>query len=255
MKRICLWLLALTVTGQLFAESLEKVMRAEVFTKPAIGSLPYRLYVPAALAPGAKVPLVLFLHGADERGTNNVSQLRWGVSNLVAFAESHGGAVILAPQCPVGAQWVEIKWSSLSHTMPQEPSRPMKLVLALVQQTIREQPVDPARVYVTGMSMGGYGTWDIAQRCPRLFAAAMPLCGGGDTALAPILKRMPIWMFHGEADTVVPPSRSRDMYAALQKAGNPHVQYREYPQVGHNCWVRTYADSETLSWLFSQKRQ
>ena len=129
----------------------------------------------------------------------------------------------------------------------------MKLTLLLLQEALAKYPVDRSRIYATGISMGGYGTWDIIQRKPELFAAAIPICGGGDASLAPKIKDIPIWIFHGDADPVVPVVRSRDMYGALKAIG-ANVRYREYPEAGHDVWTRTYSDTEVLKWLFAQKR-
>ena len=138
--------------------------------------------------------------------------------------------------------------------MPKGPSESMKLVLELLDKTLKECPVDERRVYVTGLSMGGYGTWDIVQRYPNLFAAAMPMCGGGDPALARTIREVPIWAFHGDSDKAVPVKRSRQMVSALwQCDGN--VRYREYPGVGHNCWEAAYSDAAVLDWFFSQTRK
>ena len=130
---------------------------------------------------------------------------------------------------------------------------PMKLARLLLQDVIANLPVDINRIYVTGISMGGYATWDIIQRKPNLFAAAIPICGGADATRAPSLKNLPIWAFHGDKDTAVPVSRSRDMVKALRDCGS-QVQYREYPGAGHDVWTRTYADSSVLAWLFAQRR-
>ena len=144
-------------------------------------------------------------------------------------------------------------WAQKYHSMSVEPSASMKLALALVDDVRANLPVDPARIYATGISMGGYGTWDAVQRRPGLFAAALPICGGGDTACAMRIRDVPIWCFHGDADGAVPVCRSRNMVAALW-AVDGKIRYREYPGVGHNCWARTYGDDAVLAWLFSQRK-
>ena len=150
-----------------------------------------------------------------------------------------GGAVVIAPQCPKDEFWKNENISSK--------------VLALIEEKKRTQPVDPDRVYITGLSMGGYGTWALIQQKPFVFAAAIPICGGGDPSRTSSIKNLPVWIFHGDADNTVPTSLSRDMEAALKKSkGN--VRYTEYPGVGHDSWTQTYANNEVLEWLFSQKR-
>ena len=237
----------------MFAQTALELTTAETFAVPGEGTLLYRQHVSPNLPQDGKVPLILFLHGAGERGNDNKAQLKHGVSDLIKYADANGGAIIIAPQCPKDEKWVDIEWDSLAHAMPAEPSASMKLVLALLNDKIEKMPVDPERVYVTGLSMGGYGTWDIIQRRPKLFAAALPICGGGDPALASVIKNIPIWIFHGDADNLVKVVRSREMDAALKASGG-NVQYREYPGVGHDSWTATYADKDVLKWMFEQKR-
>ena len=126
------------------------------------------------------------------------------------------------------------------------------MTLALIDSLGKEVSIDQQRVYVTGLSMGGFGVWDAIQRRPKLFAAAVPICSGGDTALAPSIKHLPIWAFHGDSDTTVKPQRLRDIIAALKAAGG-QPRYTEYPNTGHNSWTATYANREVYAWLFAQK--
>lgn len=253
MKSIVSAVCAGTLSVTVFAQNAADLTTPQTFQTPEGEVLKYRIHVPANLPAGKKVPLVLFLHGAGERGDDNVAQLKHGVADLIRFGMTNGEAIVIAPQCPAGTQWVNTNWSAPSHLMPSMPSTPMKLALLLLQDALSKMPVDPDRVYVTGISMGGYGVWDILQRKPALFAAAIPICGGGDTTLAPKLKNIPIRVFHGEKDSAVMVSRSRDMVKALQNCGGK-VQYREYPNAGHDVWTRTYADKTVLKWLFDQRR-
>ena len=137
--------------------------------------------------------------------------------------------------------------------MNKKPSACLDLLLKLIDKTLAEQPVDPARVYVTGISMGGLGTWDVVSRRPDTFAAAMPICGGADLAQAPKIAALPIWAFHGSRDGAVPVWRTREMMSALWAAGSD-AHYREYPDMNHDVWTRTYRDPEVLKWFFSQRR-
>jgi predicted peptidase len=254
MKTIATAVIAGALAASLNAQTAQEETTAEIFTAPSGEILRYRQHLPKNVAAGKKLPLVLFLHGAGERGTNNVSQLKHGVSALLQHgAKANDPAVLLAPQCPSGMQWVNVPWSAPSHTMPEQPSDSMRLALALLREKLATLPIDPDRVYVTGVSMGGYGTWDAIQREPALFAAALPICGGGDTARAPSIKNIPVWTFHGDKDTAVPVNRSRDMAKALEACGGK-IQYREYPGAGHDVWTRTYNDSDVLAWFFSQHR-
>lgn len=235
------------------AQNAKDLTTPETFVAPTGETLAYRLFMPSGIPEGQKLPLVLFLHGAGERGSNNVSQLVHGIDALIRHGQESGDpAILLAPQCPANAKWVEVPWNAASHTMPEQPSQPLGLALALVREKMAALPVDADRVYVTGISMGGYGTWDTIQREPALFAAALPICGGGDTARAPAIKNVPVWTFHGDKDTAVPVGRSRDMVEALKACGG-NIQYREYPGAGHNVWTQTYNDTAVLKWFFSQR--
>jgi len=215
--------------------------------------LPYRLLKPAKLDPGQKYPLVVFLHGAGERGSDNDKQLIHGVPQFVVNREKYP-CFLVAPQCPDGKRWVEVDWSADSHTMPKEPGEVGELTLKLIDALIWNMPVDRKRVYITGLSMGGFGTWDLLARCPGVFAAAAPVCGGADEATAVSVQRVPIWAFHGAKDTAVKPARSRNMIAALVKAGGS-PKYTEYPDVGHNSWDPAYVTPELYGWLLSQQRK
>lgn len=213
--------------------------------------LPYRLYSPAAVEAGAKLPLVVFLHGAGERGDDNRAQVKHGVPAFLKLKTPH---FLIAPQCPKTKRWVEVDWSAASHKTPAEPSEPMTALLDLLPALLKELPVDPARVYATGLSMGGYGTWDLLVRRPQLFAAGAPVCGGGDETAAASIAKVPQWIHHGDQDNVVKTARSRNMVEALKKAGGM-PRYSEYPGVGHNAWDKAYADPEFFAWLFAQKKK
>ena len=218
-------------------------------------ALNYRIHVPQNLKPDEKVPLILFLHGAGERGADNIRQLVHGIPSLLSYTlRKHIPAIIIVPQCPADMQWVNVPWGGDSHTMPPTPSLPMQAVMALLAQSLSSLPVDLSRVYITGISMGGFGTWDLLQRKPEIFAAAIPICGGGDTAEAAKLKNTPIWAFHGDQDNAVKTQRSRDMSEAIKQSGGSLIEYTEYPGVSHNSWTRTYANDEVLDWLFAQKK-
>lgn len=215
----------------------------------------YRFHAPARLEPGKTYPLVLLLHGAGERGDDNRSQLKWGADEIVKWFQTKGEEFyFVAGQVPDGRKWVEVDWSAKSHAMPVEPSVSMEGLIGLVEDLFRTAAIDRSRVYVTGISMGGYGTWDLVSRKPEWFAAAMPICGGGDPAQAERIKDVPIWAFHGDADTAVPVCRSRAMTSALWAIGGK-VRYREYYGYGHNVWSATYADAAVMDWFFSKCKE
>jgi poly(3-hydroxybutyrate) depolymerase len=151
-------------------------------------------------------------------------------------------------------RWANMDWSAKAGGMAKEPSVPLKLTLEALAALRKEFSVDEKRLYVTGLSMGGYGTWDVISRYPTLFAAAAPVCGGGDESVAPLIAKVPIWCFHGDADKTVPPERSRNMIEALRRAGG-EPKYTEYPGVGHNSWDKAYAEPELATWLFEQRKR
>ncbi len=231
-----------------------KVFEARTFGE-GDGKLPYRLLKPLNYDSKQQYPLVLFLHGAGERGSDNERQLIHGGKDFAdeGFRKRHP-AFIVAPQCPEEKKWVDVPWDSEAHKMPAEPSLPMKSVLKLLEALRKEFPIDAKRIYGVGLSMGGYGTWDILQRRPELLAAAVPICGGGDPDYAEGFKSTPVWVFHGGADPVVPVSRSRDMVKALEAAGGRPI-YTEYEGVDHNSWTRTFDNRLVWDWMFAQHKQ
>lgn len=223
-----------------------------VYRDSAGGSLPYRLLTPKDYDAGKRYPVVLFLHGAGERGDDNRAQLVHGMKDFASEEiRDKYPCFVVAPQCPVNAQWVDTPWSADAHTMPPKPTAPMRMSLELLSALEQEFSIDPHRIYVTGLSMGGFGAWDAIQRQPQRFAAAVPLCGGGDTGLAKVVANIPIWAFHGADDTAVKTQRSRDMLAAIRAAGGS-PRYTEYPHTGHDCWTPTYRNPEMYAWLFAQ---
>ena len=217
--------------------------------------LNYRLMSPEKIEEGQSYPLVLFLHGAGERGDDNAAQLVHVVEELATpEMRKRNPCFVLAPQCPEGQKWVEIDWSKPTSTMPEEPSKPLGATSEVIDTLLESLPVDPDRIYVCGLSMGGYGTWDCVQRWPDRFAAGIPICGGGDPAYAERFTNVPIWVFHGDADRAVPVRRSREMVAKLKEL-NGNVIYTEYPGVGHDSWTQTAQNRLTWDWLFAQSRQ
>lgn len=256
--RLGSWLLMLMMVSAMHAQNLAApaadpaaAFEARVFTSASGASLPYRLLTPEAIEPQRRYPLVVFLHGAGERGSDNAAQLVHGGRNFAdAAMRRRHPAFVIFPQCPAEQKWVEVPWDGKTHGMPAEPSGPLGSVLELVAALGQELPVDTNRVYGVGLSMGGFGTWDVLQRRPELLAAAVVVCGGGDPAHAKAFASTPVWAFHGADDPVVVPDRSRSMIAALEAAGGRPI-YTEYEGVGHDSWTVTFDNRLVWDWLFA----
>jgi len=219
----------------------------------------YQVYVPADYATKPSWPAILFLHGAGERGDDGLLQTNVGLAPAIRQNPSRYPAIVVFPQVPRDSQWV---------------GTPGDMAVAALQQTMREFHVDRNRVYLTGLSMGGHGTWYVAYQHPELFAALVPICGWvrefpqfrgsvpavpGDSAavmpnLVQRLGKTPIWIFHGEMDQVVNVNGAREPAAALKAAG-ADVHYTELLGLNHNSWDAAYASDELVHWLFAQQRR
>jgi predicted peptidase len=219
---------------------------------------PYQVYVPRDYSPQTRWPVILFLHGAGEGGTDGVFQTAVGIGEAIRREPARYPAIVVFPQSPKDARWV---------------GTPAQAALAALDRTLEEFHTDARRVYLTGLSMGGHGSWYLAYRHPGRFAAIVPICGwiyGREDspdeirivppedgppiqAVARRLAKVPIWIFHGERDTIVPVSGSREIAAALQGLSAP-ARYTEFLGVGHESWDGVYASEEFTRWLFAQRR-
>jgi predicted peptidase len=222
-------------------------------------TLVYRLFVPKNYQASKKYPLMLTLHGAGERGNNNTSQLVHDFNGMWASdsVQNPHPFFVVAPQCPMDSQWVNTPWSNGSYDVDKIAiSEPMKSVVAILDSLAKEFNLDGDRIYLSGISMGGYGTWYLAMKYPDRFAAIVPVCGAADPKKAASLSKLPIWTFHAEDDGVVPVKGTRDMVAALQTAGSK-VKYTEYPKalgINHASWVPAGKTPELVPWVFQQSR-
>jgi len=202
--------------------------------------------------PITKYPLVIFLHGSGERGNDNEAQLKWGVLNFASDRNMKmHPSIIIAPQCPKNMSWGNFSEEDMS--LRQSPTNPMKLLMELINEAIVKLPVDTNRIYITGLSMGAFGTYDAITRYPDMFAAAVPVCGGGDITKAHSIAQIPIWIFHGALDKTVNPVLSQKMVEALTKEG-AHPGYTQYPETGHFSWIAAYSDNMMMEWLYSQHK-
>lgn len=219
----------------------------------AEGAIPYRFYVPEGNA--EKLPVLLFLHGAGERGSDNHLQLR---AALEAFAKNNPEAensIIIVPQCPAETQWVNTPWYEINYSVDEiEESWQLKTVMKILDKVVCEYKADRDRIYIMGLSMGGFGTWDMLMRHGDVFAAGMPICGGADPSKAPLLTDIPIRTFHGDVDDAVLVQGTRNIYNAIIEAGGKKIEYKEYKGEGHWVWDMACSEKGIGAWLYSHKR-
>jgi len=242
----------LTVSTTITSLGQESLFSAMKFSNKKGDTLNYRILFPD-FDPLQKYPLVIFLHGSGERGNDNTAQLKWGALN---FASDYNLKIykpfVIAPQCPDNQSWsnfrrgADVKYNDTA-------TNAISLLLSLIDSTVKKYAIDTNRIYITGLSMGGIGTFDLITRRPNLFAAAVPVCGAGDTSKASIFKHIPMWIFHGAEDFSVSPKYSLDMVYALTKTG-ARPGFTQYPSVGHFSWIAAYSDPMLMEWLFRQNK-
>jgi predicted peptidase len=204
-------------------------------------SLEYLLYLPPNYNTEGMWPLVLFLHGMGQRGDDLNLIKKHGIPKIVE--EQDYPFVAVSPQCPSESRW----------TME------LDALHALIVDVVNSYAIDRSRIYLTGLSLGGYGAWHLAEAYPHLFAAIIPICGGtrpmiGFPERIKVLKDTPIWVFHGAKDDVVPLKNSQDLVDVLTQHGG-NVKFTIYPDAGHDSWTRTYENPDVFTWLMTQKRQ
>jgi len=245
----------LIVTGTRAQEA--SLYKREVFRNGG-DTLLYRIMYPSKYDVNKKYPVILFLHGSGERGSDNESQLLHGGS---LFADSVNRikfpAFVIFPQCPKNDFWARIKQehSPFYYQSDVPVGKSLGLVAKLVDSFARTPQVEKTKIYIGGLSMGGMGTFELLWRKPNFFAAAVPICGGGDDAKASVYgKNFPVWVFHGAADDVVPASHSRAMVKTLKAAGANAI-YTEYPGIKHDSWNNAFAEPGLLKWLFDQEKK
>ena len=224
-----------------------------VYTGESGENLHYQILKPANYDPAKSYPLVLFLHGSGGRGSSNIRNLVDAEVPAHLASDSVRGqypAFYLVPQCPGPNTWSRSKSLARSNR-----SRPPvdHLVIGLVEEIIAAYPVDRSRLYVTGLSMGGFGSFGVVYARPEMWAASVPVCGGWATQESERFTRVPMWLFHGALDTAVPVDFSRGMYRAIKELGG-NIKYTEYPDVKHNAWVNAYRDPELWKWMFAQRQ-
>ncbi len=249
-----LWIFLISITATLSVYSQQSLWSKETYKNAKGDSLLYRLLFPDYNTV-RKLPLVIFLHGSGERGNDNEAQLKWGAYNFSTDKNMMlHPAFVIAPQCPANASWDNVSNENEDKiSFAATPSKTMALLKELIDETIKKLPVDTNRIYITGLSMGGFGTFDAISSYPNLFAAAVPVCGGGDLSKVQAIKHIPMWIVTGAEDSAVSPVFSIEMTRALQKAG-AHPGFTQYPEVGHFSWIMAYSDPLIMEWLFRQRK-
>ncbi|MDH6308569.1 putative peptidase [Dysgonomonas sp. PFB1-18] len=255
MKKLVL-LLALFISALSLSAQFEK---ASIMVNG--NNLPYRIMFPENYDETKRYPLLIFLHGAGERGSDNEKQLALGKQFLIDnFHTGANEAIVIVPQCPENSYWAGIIRHQIGDKiqmkfgLTDEPTQTMKTLIVLVQDWLSSGKVDANRVYIGGLSMGAAGTFELLWRMPQTFAAAFPICGGGDlNKLSLFAKNTAVWLFHGDEDGVVPVENSRNIYSKLKELGCD-VEYTEYKGVNHNSWDNAFQEKTLASWLFSHKK-
>lgn len=226
-------------------------------------TMPYRLLLPENYDASKQYPLIVFLHGRGESGTDNQKQLAHGSALFLRDSiRKNYPAIVVFPQCSNESYWSNVQATTNGERnskrtfffVPDGPaSSAMTMLMSLTDHILLQYPVANKQVYVMGLSMGGMGTFELVRRKPGVFAAAIPICGGAHPATAKQLRKTNWWVFHGAKDDVVLPVFSENMVAALKKA-KASVQFTLYPNANHNSWDPAFAEPNFLKWLFTQKK-
>ena len=245
-----------------FAQDMS-LFQKKVYHSTSGQDLNYRILYPENYNAAKKYPVLLFLHGSGERGDDNEKQLVHGATLFLdPVNREKYPAIVLFPQCPEGKSWasLDIRMGDDGKKMyvrnnGEVPGEMSVLLKELLQDLAKSTKVDSKRFYIMGLSMGGFGTLEMLYLYPNTFAAAVPICGGHPIDLASVYaKKLPIWLFHGAKDPVVPVYFSRDLYAKLQELG-AEVKYTEFPEASHDSWTNTFATPELLTWIFSHQKK
>lgn len=241
--------------GKLTTNDITKIFNGLEHTSKDGTTLPYRLYIPFDYTEEKTYPVLLFMHGAGERGSDNKAQLRLGLTNLFNLEDTPvKDAIIIAPQCPENQKWVDVSaWGE--YTISETPeSNEIKCALEIFDTVTSTYSVDSKRFYVTGISMGGMATWDMLMRHTEKFTAAVPICGSGDASSADVLKDFPIYTVHSLDDPTMPIIGTQSIVNAIRSAGGTKIQYEEINGYGHNVWDYTTSKASVYKWLFSQSK-
>ena len=226
-------------------------------------TLRYRILFPEKFKSHKKYPMLVFLHGSGERGRDNTAQLVHGGEVFIREAiRKLSPAIIIFPQCPDGDKWSNytrnhhLKTGGFDIVSTAEAPVPQQMLKQLMDSLVETETINTRRIYIGGLSLGGFGTYDMLIRYPGYFAAAFTICGAADVPqYMQKAKHTPLWIFHGAQDEVVPPAADRELYKALMTSGDQQVMYTEYPNLKHNSWDAAFAEPKLLPWLFSHKKK
>ncbi|MEP2935335.1 MAG: alpha/beta hydrolase-fold protein [Gilvibacter sp.] len=225
------------------------------------GILPYRILPPKNLDKNKKYPLILFLHGYGERGTDNQLQLTHGASFFASDSiQNNYEAYVVFPQCDTESKWTDYKMDGegkdrmVVFNVRNSQNKQQELLEELLENLLLNHAVDKAKIYVGGLSMGGMGTLELIKRNPKTFAAAFVICGGTHLKAARKIKNTPLWLFHGKEDNVVPAKYATQLYDVLLTM-KANVKITLYPETGHDSWTQTFKEPELLPWLFSHSKK
>tara|TARA_R110002051_G_scaffold6950_1_gene32827 strand:+ start:829 stop:1641 length:813 start_codon:yes stop_codon:yes gene_type:complete len=259
-KKAFLFLNALLFCTSILSAQHQDFYKEAIFVKQG-DTLKYRIMLPKDFSESSQYPVVFFLHGAGERGNDNTSQLVHG-SSLFASEDNRDNfpAIVIFPQCPKNEYWANAtidrstKPIGLNFPLDTAPTKPLSLVMELLDDMLARPYVNKNKIYVGGLSMGGMGTFEILYRKPEIFAAAITICGAGNPeATIKYAKSIPLWVFHGAKDDVVSPLSSVGMVEGLLKNGG-RPNFNLYANDNHNSWDSAFAEPELLPWLFSKSK-
>ena len=257
MKKILAFFILLSFSSNLIGQDYLK----KLFKKNN-DSIPYRILLPKNFSPNKEYPLLIFLHGAGERGNDNENQLYHGSNFFLSYEfRNTYPSIIVFPQCPKNSYWAKIKGvpnpkyptekESFSNSLPNNPQ--LLIVESLLFDLEKKYKINPDKRFIAGLSMGGMGTFELIARNPNYFTAGIAICGGANLKWAKFFKNTPLWIFHGMEDNVVPPELSITMFDVI-KAYNPKSKLTLYENVGHNSWDPALKEPDLMSWLFSNKK-
>jgi len=250
-------LLAFSLSGLAQPKAAQAAYEQRQYRNAEGDSLLYRWLAPDSLFDGVRYPLIVFLHGSGERGDDNTAQLKHVLPRFIEEGRPlRYPCYVFAPQCPAEQRWSNgvFEKETNQYRLTDSMAKPLSMSMEALGAFLQRYPIDTSRIYVVGLSMGGAGAWELAMRYPEVFAAAVPICGFADIRFAERIVDLPVWIFHGADDEVVPPAYSRQMLVNLRAAGGSPV-YTEFEGVGHDSWGPAFSNLPFVyDWLFAQRR-